>query len=41
MKAGWVAVQVRAAAKEDGKPFVKLGEMISRWCRQLTFGTRC
>jgi len=41
MKAGWVAVRVRAAAKEDRKPFIKLGEMISRWCRQLTFGTRC
>ncbi|WP_245525836.1 hypothetical protein [Mesorhizobium sp. M00.F.Ca.ET.216.01.1.1] len=29
MKAGWVAVQVRAATKEDGKLFKKLREMIT------------
>jgi hypothetical protein len=31
MKAGWVAVQVRAATNEDGKLFSKLWETIARW----------
>ncbi|RWA84504.1 hypothetical protein [Mesorhizobium sp.] len=31
MKAGWVAVQVRAATKQDGKLFGKLRQVISQW----------
>ncbi|TIW92764.1 MAG: hypothetical protein E5V59_16640 [Mesorhizobium sp.] len=36
MKAGWVAVQVRAATNEDGKLFSKLRETIAGW-RSIRF----